>query len=73
MRMNKDTTTDTLATLKGSTTNLFATRDTIQDAMDYANELAKAEGFPELYMTTAIMIYHNTLVKVIIEDMEAPE
>lgn len=52
---------------------LFSKRKTMQEALDYANDIAKANGLSEAHMTTAIMVYHNTLLSAIIEDIEELE
>lgn len=49
---------------------LFGKRETLSEAIDFAVALAKAEGMPEGYMTTAIMVYHNTLLALIGKGIE---
>ena len=46
---------------------LFATKDSTEEALEYAVELGKAEGMPEGYMTIAILLYHNTLIEQVIK------
>ena len=52
---------------------LFSKRKTMQEALDYAKDIAKANGLSEAHMTTAIMVYHNTLLSVIGEGIDLLE
>tara|TARA_R100001163_G_C5047670_1_gene184820 strand:+ start:540 stop:818 length:279 start_codon:yes stop_codon:yes gene_type:complete len=61
---------ETITALKGSINNMFGDRDSLEEAMDYANKLARAEGFSEFLMSTAILVYHNSLIKAIIKAIE---
>jgi len=49
--------------------NMFATRDTYDEAMEYAYEVAKGTGNPAAVMT-AVQVVVNTLAKYISETKE---
>lgn len=57
-------------TLSKSQNEMFADRESPNDAFEYAQTLAKAEGMTPSVMATAIMVYHNTLIKAIEELLE---
>jgi hypothetical protein len=46
---------------------MFSSRDNTDDAFEYAMQIAQAQGMPKGLMATALMVYHNTLIKVIKE------
>lgn len=56
--------------LAASKNGMFADRESPNDAFEYAQTLAKAEGMTPSVMATAIMIYHNTLLQAIEELLE---
>jgi hypothetical protein len=49
--------------LAGQQSDAFATLPNSQAAFEYAQSLAKAAGMDAATMTTAIMVYHNTLIQ----------
>ena len=59
-----------IETMKKSQVGLFADRETPQEAIEYAEMIASGEGMPKSLMTTAIMVYHNTLLKALVEIAE---
>lgn len=59
--------------LKAQQVGFFATKENTEEALNYALQLARAEGMPEAVMTTAIMVYHNTLVNQLIPYVEEGE
>lgn len=61
---------DLKETLSKSQNERFANRKSPNDAFEYAQTLAKAEGMTPSVMATAIMVYHNTLIKAIEELLE---
>jgi len=67
---------DLKETLSKSQNGRFANRESLanrespDDAFEYAQTLAKAEGMTPSVMATAIMVYHNTLIKAIEELLE---
>ena len=44
---------------------LFPTKDTLQEAIDYAQSIIPPEQWNQ--MSVALMVYHNTLLKVVNE------
>lgn len=53
----------TRAALCAQQVGMFATMPNSQAAFEFAQSLAKAEGMPTTVMTTAIMVYHNSLIE----------
>lgn len=53
--------------IANSDSQIFGVRNTTTEAFEYAMELAKANGMESAYMATAIMVYHNSLVKQLSE------
>lgn len=56
--------------LNRSQNSVFADRETPNEAFEYAQHLAKAEGMTPSVMATAIMVYHNTLLRSLEELLE---
>jgi hypothetical protein len=61
---------DLKVVLSKSQNAMFADRESPNDAFEYAQTLAKAEGMTPSVMATAIMVYHNTLIRSIEELLE---
>lgn len=59
--------------IRGSKVELFSSRDTVDEAFEFAKSIAKANGMPESQMTTAIIVYHNTLIELIAKEVENEE
>ena len=57
--------------LENAECDMFSYRDTTDEAFEYAMSLARAEGMPTGVMATAIMVYHNTLVRKLKESVSA--
>jgi hypothetical protein len=53
----------TRAQLKTQQAGIFATMPNTQAAFEYAQAALKAEGADPAVITTAIMVYHNTLIE----------
>lgn len=53
--------------ISNSDCQMFGVRNDTNEAFDYAMSIARAEGVTEAVMCTAIMVYHNTLVKQLSE------
>jgi hypothetical protein len=49
--------------LKDQQADLYPTFPNTQAAFEYAQKLAKADGFDTAMMTMAIMVYHNSLLQ----------
>ena len=63
MNQEEQTAKENLANqLEAGKCNMFAERADTNDALEYAHQLAEAEGMPTGVMTVAIMVYHNTLI-----------
>lgn len=56
--------------LAGSKNGMFSDRENPNEAFEYAQQLAAAEGMTPSVMATAIMVYHNTLLHAIEELLE---
>ncbi len=52
--------------LEAQKCGLFATKQNTEEALNYALQLARAEGMPEAVMTTAIIVYHNSLINQLV-------
>jgi hypothetical protein len=59
-----------IETMNKSQVGIFADRDTPQEAFEYAEALGRAEGITPSVMATAIYVYHNTLLKALLEIAE---
>ena len=59
--------------LEAQKCGLFATKQNTEEALNYALQLARAEGMPEVVMTTAILVYHNSLIKQLVPYAEDGE
>lgn len=53
--------------LDNCATPMFSSRETTDEAFEYAMSLARASGMATAIMATAVAVYHNTLVGVIKE------
>jgi pimeloyl-CoA synthetase len=56
--------------LAKSKNGMFSDRETPNEAFEYAQQLAAAEGMTPSVMATAIMVYHNTLLHALEELLE---
>ena len=59
--------------LEAQKCGLFATKPNTEQALNYALQLARAEGMPEAVMTTAILVYHNSLINQLVPFAEDGE
>jgi len=69
MELNTWQKEELIKSLNKQKTDIFATKGSTTEALDYAVSLGKAEGMEAGYMTIAIMIYHNTLVDQLIKQI----
>ena len=60
---------DVVGSLEKSIVGIFATKDSMQEAHEFANELAKATGPDQIIsnLTISIGIYHNTLISEVLK------
>ena len=67
--MAEDTRSNVIQLLNNAECGMFSHRDSTDEAFEYAMSLARAEGMPTSVMATAIMVYHNTLVRKLKESV----
>jgi hypothetical protein len=52
---------------------MFATRDTVDESIEYAIELLKSAGADGASAVTAIMVHHNTVLEMVAKSIEEEE
>lgn len=59
-----------LALLDNHISEMFSSRDTTCEAYEYGMLLAKQEGMNKAYMATALIVYHNSLIKQLKKEIQ---
>lgn len=65
--MAEDSRSDVIKLLENAECGMFSHRDSTDEAFEYAMSLARNDGMSTSIMATAIMVYHNTLVRTLKE------
>lgn len=56
--------------LENGMSGMFGVRANTDEAFEYAMSIAKAEGMEGAYMATALIVYHNSLLKQLMKVIE---
>jgi hypothetical protein len=56
--------------LRESKHNMFSENETVEGAYEYAMDVLKSEGASGAVAVTALMVYHNTLIEAIAQELE---
>lgn len=59
-----------MAELEKSKHGLFSTRDTPEEAIEFAKEMGKQHGMKEIDVLAMLLVYHNTLLNQIIKSLK---